>query len=231
MESSKFEELYKKLNPRQKEAVDAIEGPVMVIAGPGTGKTSILTLRIANILAKTDTSSDSILALTFTESGVHSMRQKLADIIGSVAYKVNINTFHGFANEIIKNYPEEFPRIIGSNNTTDIDQIKILEEIISSAKLKKLKPYGDPFYHIRPIISEIRNLKRENVNPEKLAEIIKEQERNFSNVEDLYHKNGKYSGEIKGKYKDLEKSIEKNKELLIVYKQYEKSLMEKRLYD
>jgi len=231
MKTSKFEELYKKLNPRQKEAVDAIEGPVMVIAGPGTGKTSILTLRIANILAKTDTTPDSILALTFTESGVHSMRQKLADIIGSVAYKVNINTFHGFANEIIKNYPEEFPRIIGSNNATDIDQIKILEEIISSTKLQKLKPYGDPFYHIRPIISEIRNLKRENVSPENLAEIIKEQEKNFSNTEDLYHKNGKYEGEMKGKYKDIEKSIEKNKELLIVYKQYEKSLMEKRLYD
>ena len=78
METSKFEELYKKLNPRQKEAVDAIEGPVMVIAGPGTGKTSILTLRIANILAKTDTTPDSVLALTFTESGVHSMRSKLA---------------------------------------------------------------------------------------------------------------------------------------------------------
>ena len=149
MKTSKFEELYQRLNPRQKEAVDAIEGPVMVIAGPGTGKTSILTLRIANILARTDTTADSILALSFTESGVYSMRAKLADIIGSAAYKVNINTFHGFANEIIKNYPEEFPRIIGSNNATDIDQIKILEEIINSIKLQKLKPYGDSFYYIR----------------------------------------------------------------------------------
>ncbi|MDE1988517.1 MAG: UvrD-helicase domain-containing protein [Patescibacteria group bacterium] len=231
MKTSKFEELYGKLNPRQKEAVDAIEGPVMVIAGPGTGKTSILTLRIANILAKTDASPDSILALTFTESGVYSMRTKLADIIGSAAYKVNINTFHGFANEIIKNYPEEFPRIIGSNNATDIDQIKILEEIINSSKLQKLKPYGDSFHYVRPIISEIRNLKRENVSPEKLAEIIKEQEKDFSGIEDLHHKNGKYFGEMKGKYKDIEKSIEKNKELLIVYEKYEKSLMGKRLYD
>lgn len=231
MKTSKFEELCKKLNPRQKEAVDAIEGPVMVIAGPGTGKTSILTLRIANILAKTDATPDSILALTFTESGVHSMRAKLSDIIGSAAYKVNINTFHGFANEIIKNYPEEFPRIIGSNNATDIDQIKILEEIISSSKLQKLKPYGDSFYYVRPIISEIRNLKRENISPEKLAEIIKDQEKNFLDTEDLYHTTGKYSGEMKGKYKDIEKSIEKNNELLTVYKKYEKSLMEKRLYD
>ena len=211
--------------------MDAIEGPVMVIAGPGTGKTSILTLRIANILAKTDSTPDSILALTFTESGVHSMRAKLSDIIGSATYKVNINTFHGFANEIIKNYPEEFPRIIGSNNATDIDQIKILEEIIGSSKLQKLKPYGDSYYYVRPILSEIKNLKRENVSPEKLAEIVKGQEKNFSGIEDLHHKNGKYSGEMKGKYKDIEKSIEKNKELLTVYKKYEKALTEKRLYD
>lgn len=231
MKTSKFEDLYGKLNPRQKEAVDAIEGPVMVIAGPGTGKTSILTLRIANILARTDTTADSILALSFTESGVYSMRAKLADIIGGTAYKVNINTFHGFANEIIKNYPEEFPRIIGSNNATDIDQIKILEEIINSVKLQKLKPYGDSFYYIRPILSEIKTLKRENVNPEKLSEIIKNQEKSLLSTEDLYHKNGKYAGEMKGKYKEIEKTIEKNKELLIVYKKYEKSLMEKKLYD
>jgi len=72
METEVFQKLYKGLNAEQKRAVDTVEGPVMVIAGPGTGKTSILTLRIANILEKTDTSPDSILALTFTESGVYS---------------------------------------------------------------------------------------------------------------------------------------------------------------
>ena len=79
----------------------------MVIAGPGTGKTSILTLRIANILQKAGagTRADAILALTFTESGVSSMRRKLLSIIGAEAYKVNIYTFHGFCNEIIRTYP------------------------------------------------------------------------------------------------------------------------------
>ena len=105
-----FEERYKKLNAEQKMAVDEIDGPVMVVAGPGTGKTTVLTLRIANILLKTDTPPSGILALTFTDSGVHSMRQKLLETIGAEAYKVNIHTFHGFCNDIIKNYPEEFPR-------------------------------------------------------------------------------------------------------------------------
>ena len=87
-----FQEAYKKLNKAQKEAVDAVEGPVMVVAGPGTGKTQILTLRIANILEKTQIGPGNILALTFTESGVHSMRKRLVSIIGNEAYRVNIFT-------------------------------------------------------------------------------------------------------------------------------------------
>lgn len=120
MSASSFQKVYKILNPKQKEAVDAIEGPVMVIAGPGTGKTQILTLRIANILKKTDASPDSILALTFTESGVFSMRKRLVEMIGSAGYRVNIYTFHGFCNEVIKRFPDAFPRIIGANNINDI---------------------------------------------------------------------------------------------------------------
>lgn len=226
-----FQERYAQLNKKQKEAVDAIEGPVMVIAGPGTGKTSILTLRIANILKRTDTSADSILALTFTESGVYSMRKKLADIIGSSAYKVNIYTFHSFCNDIIKNYPEEFPRIIGAQNITDIDQIKILEEIIDTTRLEILKPYGDTYHYVRSIISEVNNLKQENINSTDLIKILDKESANFELIPDLYHEKGKYQGEMKGKYKDLLKINEKNKELQQVYVKYEKALEQKRLYD
>ena len=73
--------------------------------------------------------------------------------------------FPRFCQRNNKNYPEEFPRIIGSNNATDIDPIKITEEIINSIKLQKSKPYGDSFYYMRPILSEIKNLKRENISP------------------------------------------------------------------
>ncbi|MBI2064510.1 MAG: ATP-dependent helicase [Candidatus Yanofskybacteria bacterium] len=59
-----FEQLYSQLNSEQKKAVDAIDGPVMVVAGPGTGKTKILTLRIANILKKTDTQPEAILGIS-----------------------------------------------------------------------------------------------------------------------------------------------------------------------
>jgi DNA helicase-2/ATP-dependent DNA helicase PcrA len=226
-----FETLYKKLNKEQKKAVDTIDGPVMVIAGPGTGKTQILTLRIANILQKTDVGADSILALTFTESATHTMRRRLAEIIGSPAYKVNIFTFHGFCNEIIRTYPEEFPRIVGAVNITDIDQIRIIEEVILSLKLEKLKPYGDPLYYLRPVLSQIKDLKREDIAPNELEKIIVKQEEDFNGITDLYYDKGAYKGKMKGKYKDLEKQIEKNKDLLIIYEAYEAALTKTRVYD
>ena len=71
-----FEYEYSRLNDRQRAAVDRIEGPVMVIAGPGTGKTQILTARIGKILLDTDASPSNILCLTYTDVGAMAMRRK-----------------------------------------------------------------------------------------------------------------------------------------------------------
>ncbi len=71
------------------------------------------------------------------------MRRKLVDIIGPAAYKVSIHTFHGFAARIIEQYPDYFPRIIGSTIITEAEQIRIVEEVIRSKQVKLLRPYGD----------------------------------------------------------------------------------------
>ena len=94
--SDQFKSIYSRLNSQQKKAVDTIEGPVMVVAGPGTGKTQVLAARIANILLKTDTNPRAILALTFTESAAKEMRQRLVKMIGKTGYYVQISTFHAF---------------------------------------------------------------------------------------------------------------------------------------
>ncbi len=210
MKDSVFQAAYRKLNKGQRKAVDTINGPVMVIAGPGTGKTTVLTLRIVNILRLTDTSPDAILALTFTESGVYAMRKKLAEIIGSSAYRVQITTFHGFANEIIQNNPSAFPIIIGSRPATEIDQVRILESLIKSGKFKQIKPLGDVFYYVRPALEAIRNLKKEYYTSEKFGRWLR-------------------SSEIL-KSAD-EKVKERNLELAKIFSLYEKSLRVKKLYD
>ena len=82
-----FENRYKKLNDAQRQAVDTIDGPLLVVAGPGTGKTELLSMRVAAILRQTDTLPENILCLTFTDSGATAMRARLASIIGASALK------------------------------------------------------------------------------------------------------------------------------------------------
>ncbi len=232
MGTSSFQRLYKALNRNQREAVDAIDGPVMVIAGPGTGKTTILTRRIAKILQSgNQTPPDAILALTFTESGAYAMRRELVNIIGSAGYKVNIATFHGFCNSIIKEYPERFPRIIGSVAMTDIDQIKVMKKIIADTDLGLLRPYGEPLYYVRPALSAIRALKRENYGTEDLRKSIKAQEKVLLATPDLYHEKGAHKGKMKGTYIKEQEHIEKNKELLKLFEAYEEELKKKKQYD
>ncbi|OGG40166.1 hypothetical protein A3A21_00725 [Candidatus Jorgensenbacteria bacterium RIFCSPLOWO2_01_FULL_45_25b] len=226
-----FEELYNRLNTAQKQAVDAIEGPVMVVAGPGTGKTQILTLRIANILRQTDTNPENILALTFTESGVSSMRKRLVEMISTPAYSVCINTFHGFCNGMIEQYPEEFPRVIGSQNITEVDQLRLIEEIIEKTPLKELKPFGDPLHYVKAILISINKLKGEGINPEELADILKKETKEFERIEDLIYETGAHKGKMKGKYQDIEKNLKKNRELRLIYNAYEEELRKRKIYD
>ncbi|MEX0933856.1 MAG: ATP-dependent DNA helicase [Candidatus Paceibacterota bacterium] len=232
MPVSTFSEHYKKLNPEQKKAVDTIEGPVMVIAGPGTGKTQILTLRIANILKETDTSPDSILALTFTEAGVSAMRKRLVSMIGPRAYRVGIYTFHGFCNTMIGRFPSDFPRLISSDPIPEIDKILLLRELIEKKEhLKELRPFYDNFAFVKDCASAISELKREYVNPTLFKELVKKSEAEFWAREDLYNKKGPYKGAMKTEHQKMQKKIEKNKELVEVYEGYEEGIRKQKLYD
>jgi len=228
---TEFNNEYQKLNSPQKEAVDTIDGPVMVVAGPGTGKTTILTLRIANIFKRTDTAPENILALTFTEAASINMRRKLSEIIGSRAYQVVISTFHSFAESIIRKYPEEFPRIIGSRPISEVDQVAMIELLLDSVPLKILHPYGDPYLYAKDIVSNIATLKREGLSPEEFLKLVDQEEKDFKKIPDLYHSKGPYEGKMKGEYQKIEKIIEKNRELADIYKNYQAELLKSKFYD
>lgn len=225
-----FNEAYASLNAAQKEAVDTIEGPVMVVAGPGTGKTQVLTLRIANILIQTDTKPDGILALTFTESGAKAMRERLRKYVGAAAYQVPIFTFHGFAQMLISQYPVAYDRVIGGRPAGDLEKISITESIINDGQIKLLRPMGDPSYYVTHVQRIIGQLKQEYVTPDALVEIINQQESSLLEVEQ-FHTKGAHKGKVRGEYSKLEKSIAKNRELLYLYRRYEAMLSEQKLYD
>jgi len=177
MQSQNFTKRYKNLNPEQKEAVDTIEGPVLVVAGPGSGKTELLSLRIANILEKTDTLASSILCLTFTDAAANNMRQRLAGLIGKEAYKVAIHTFHSFGTEIISQNPEYFYKGAIYNPADKLLQTQILDDIF-----KKLK-HGDPlasfhpeqgFVYLGDALNKISELKKAAITPEQLHDLLQE---------------------------------------------------------
>ncbi|KKU87228.1 MAG: UvrD/REP helicase [Microgenomates group bacterium GW2011_GWF2_47_9] len=140
-----FETAYKELNNEQKLAVDTLDGPIMVVAGPGTGKTQTLALRIANILLKTDTDPDAILALTFTESAAKEMRERLTRFIGAAAYYINISTFHSFCVDVIKTHPSHFTIDPSVEPLSDLEKLKILRRLIDHGKMPPIIMLGPPF--------------------------------------------------------------------------------------
>ena len=128
-----FEKEYASLNTAQKQAVDTTEGPVMVIAGPGTGKTQILAIRIGKILLETDTRPENILCMTYTDSGAIAMRKRLIKMIGPDAYKVNIHTYHSFCNQVIQDNLSHFDKN-SMDPISELESIALVRELIDQFK-------------------------------------------------------------------------------------------------
>jgi DNA helicase-2/ATP-dependent DNA helicase PcrA len=222
-----FEERFKKLNKEQKKAVTETEGPVMVIAGPGTGKTEILGMRTAYITKKLGVSAESILITTFTESGVTAIKKRLLQIMGTDAYKVNITTLHGFCASVINEFPEKFIFAKNISQISDIERIDIIRNIIDSLELKKLVSFGDRYFYVNDILKKIQELKREDVTPENLNKHLTILETELENEHSINPRTKKPPI----KWQDKEKLILKNKELSKIYEKYQKTLKEKGLYD
>lgn len=180
-----FEKRYQKLNARQKEAVDSIDGPLMVIAGPGTGKTELLSMRTANILQQTDTLPENILCLTFTESGANAMRARLEEIIGPEAYKVAIHTFHSFGTEIINQYGEYFYQGANFRPADELSTYQLLEGIFDELDYSNplATKMNGQYTHIADVMTVISELKKSGLTNEELNSVLDANERALDGIE------------------------------------------------
>ncbi|MBK9108812.1 MAG: ATP-dependent helicase [Saprospiraceae bacterium] len=169
-----FESEYLKLNSEQKKAVDCIEGPLLVIAGPGTGKTQILAIRIGHILLNTDADAKNILCLTYTESGAANMRKRLIQFIGPTAYEVSISTFHAFCNHVIRENPESFFHFSDYEVVSELEKRTIYQKIFSSLDRENaLYSYTENYeYEIPRLNSLFEKIKKENWDPDTILEDI-----------------------------------------------------------
>ena len=165
-----YKEVYDRLNDNQKIAVNSIEGTVMVVAGPGTGKTQVLGARIASILKKTDTQAENILCLTFTEAAATELRNRLNAMIGSESYKVGIFTYHGFCNMVIQDNKDVFG-VQHLDSISDLETIEVLREIIDELPSNSLlKRYvGDVYFDVNNLKNLFALLKKDNLTSNDIA--------------------------------------------------------------
>ena len=151
------------LNNKQKEAVDITEGPILILAGAGSGKTKVLTTKVAYLVNEKDIDPHNILAITFTNKAAKEMKERVLNMLGPVAYNIQISTFHSLGLLLLKenyeklNYQKNFT-ILDSDDTLTVIK-KILKEMNLDTKI----------YNPRTIKNKISSAKNELMDAESYS--------------------------------------------------------------
>ena len=158
-----MEEKLKELNNKQYEAVINTEGPCLVIAGAGSGKTKVLTHKIAYLMEEKKVLPWNILAITFTNKAANEMKERIENLVGEAVKDMWIGTFHSICVRILRKFIDR----IGFDSSFIIfdttDQRTMVKQILKDLQLDE-KLFSD-----RSVISEISNAKNEMLDPEKYA--------------------------------------------------------------
>lgn len=157
------------LNDRQKEAVLYGDGPLLILAGAGSGKTSVLTKRVAYLIKERNVSPKNIVAITFTNKAAKEMKERIIKEVGKEGYDIQISTFHSFGLRIIK---ENFEKLGYEKNFTIIDS----DDSLTVVK-KILKEMGIDSTRFNPkfIKNQISSCKNEMVTPEKYKNLVNDE--------------------------------------------------------
>ena len=235
-QTEQFRKIYGDLNEQQKLAVNTIDGPVMVIAGPGTGKTQILSARIGKILLETDTQPENILCLTYTDAGAVAMRKRLLGFIGPDAYKVHIHTFHSFCNDIIQENLSLFEKTT-LDPISDLEKIDLFKQLIDSfPKNHPLKRYrGDVYFEIKNLQQLFSSMKREGWTPAFINEKIDEYLADIPNREEYIYqrayKQFKAGDRKENKIEEVKEKMEKLRAAVNEFDRFQKLMRNRNRYD
>lgn len=172
--ASNFNQYYDKLNPSQKKAVDITDGALLILAGPGTGKTELLSVRAANIIRQEKARPENILILTYTNAAAKAMKERLIKILGSSGYDIETGTFHSFANSIILESEEAANYIQDKVQLEEIEQVRLLEYIFDNTEgIDPIRPFRAPYFYRKSIQGKISELKKDGITPKDFANYIK----------------------------------------------------------
>lgn len=226
-----FERAFQALNTAQKKAVEATEGPVMVVAGPGTGKTQVLALRIAHILEKSDVGADAVLCLTFTRSGVAAMRARLESYIGSTAREVQISTFHSFAGNIVEKYYSVLDFDRAPVSLDDTEAILLVDQLLHDYEWEYIRPRTNPSQYFSDLKGLISILKRERMTPAMFLGEVDKEIVSLKEDPDSISTRGESKGGLKKEIEKKIESLERTKEVVEFYRLYEEVKKEQGFMD
>ncbi len=193
------------LNPEQQRAVTFGQGPLLIIAGAGTGKTKVITHRIAYLIATKAARPDEILAVTFTEKAANEMEERV-DILIPYSYSfVEISTFNAFGERVLRHHAHELGMHLDFKLLDEVEQALFFREHLFRLPLKHYRPLSSPTRHVQEILGVMKKLKQEGVDP---ADYLR------------------YARGLKLSARDAaeKESARKHQELALVYKSYQRLL-------
>ena len=158
-----MEEILKGLNDKQYEAVKNAEGPILIIAGAGSGKTKVLTHKIAYLIQEKEVLPWNILAITFTNKAANEMKERIEKLVGDKAKDIWMGTFHSICVRILRRFIDR----IGFESSFLIFDTQDQRQMIKNC-LKDLK-IDDKMFTDRAVLSEISNAKNQMLEPEQYA--------------------------------------------------------------
>jgi DNA helicase-2/ATP-dependent DNA helicase PcrA len=164
--------LLSSLNPAQAQAVTHSDGPLLIVAGAGTGKTTVLIKRLAYLIQEKNISPEQILITTFTEKGAGELEERADTLLPYGYVNLWINTFHGFGERILRDHALDIGLSPAFKILTQTEQWILIKKNLEIFTLDYYRPLGDPTKFIHELISHFSRLKDENISPARYLEYV-----------------------------------------------------------
>jgi DNA helicase-2/ATP-dependent DNA helicase PcrA len=208
------DELLSDLNEAQREAVTFGEGPLLVIAGVGTGKTTVITRRIAWLIAEKKAKPAEILALTFTERAAAEMEERVDKLVPYGYIEARIGTFHAFCDRLLRENAILLGLAPDYRILTEAEEVIFLKEHLFELPVARLRPLGNPMKHLQAILKLFSRAKDEDVAPDEY----------LAHAATLKDELASFSGDDEERAL-LEADLSQQEELAAIYAAYQKLLL------
>ncbi len=230
----------KKITPNQKqqECIDSTEGTIMVLAGPGTGKTFTLIQRIRSMIQEKGISPSSILCMTFSDAAASEMKERLISQAGKSAAGVEINTYHAFCNNLIRQYPSKFELFENVSLIDDISKVTLMKQCLDEYKPKILvDKWNNRYSYLKQLLGAVDEIKKNRISKEEFFSNMKTHADWLPKMEELEaekidrEQNNKALKAFMSRYDSQIKKIEKAKEAIEIVELYSKIMAQKNFID